>query len=66
MNSALRYRVQAPMIDSLLSDIGVDGSNIAKSSVFRDASDMNRAVNEAKRANAGKSDKPADKPEGKK
>src|SRR5262249_15519367 len=26
INSALRYRVQAPLVDSLLADIGIDGS----------------------------------------
>ena len=25
MNSALKYRVQAPLVDSLLKDIGLDG-----------------------------------------
>ena len=49
MNSALRYRVQAPMVDSLLSDIGLDGSNISRSTIFRDASDMSRAASEAKK-----------------
>ena len=49
INSALRYRVQAPMIDSLLTDIGIDGSDLAKSSVLRDAQDLARAGNEAKR-----------------
>ena len=49
INSALRYRVQAPMIDSLLADIGIDGANLAKSSVLRDAQDLARAGNEAKR-----------------
>lgn len=55
MNSALRYRVQAPMVDSLLSDIGLDGSNINKSTIFRDASDMNRAASEAKKLSSNKS-----------
>ncbi|NJM84070.1 MAG: hypothetical protein HC844_17920 [Tabrizicola sp.] len=50
MNSALRYRVQAPFVDSLLSDIGIDGSNIARSDIFRNASDMTRAASEAARA----------------
>jgi uncharacterized membrane protein YqiK len=52
MNSALRYRVQAPFVDSLLNDIGIDGSNIARSDIFRNASDMNRAASEAARAKA--------------
>jgi uncharacterized membrane protein YqiK len=28
VNSALRYRAQAPMVEALLSEIGIDGSNI--------------------------------------
>ncbi|MEO1314866.1 MAG: flotillin domain-containing protein, partial [Pseudomonadota bacterium] len=59
MNSALRYRVQAPMVDSLLSDIGLDGSNIAKSDIFRNASDLTRATSEIKRLKGG--DKPVEK-----
>ena len=48
INSALRYRVQAPMIDSLLSDIGIDGANLAKQGgLIREASDMQRISNEA-------------------
>jgi len=54
MNSALRYRVQGPMVDSLLKDIGIDGSNIAKSGIFRDASDMTRATTEINRLNTSK------------
>lgn len=43
INSALRYRVQAPMVDSLLGDIGVDGSNISKSGgLLNDAASLNR------------------------
>ena len=30
IDSALRYRVQAPLIDSLLADIGVEGGSLAK------------------------------------
>ncbi|MEM8841216.1 MAG: hypothetical protein AAGD47_05525, partial [Pseudomonadota bacterium] len=47
INSALRYRVQGPMIDSLMNDIGIDGSNLAKAAIFRDANDMARATNES-------------------
>ncbi|HSP25894.1 MAG TPA: flotillin domain-containing protein, partial [Saliniramus sp.] len=48
INSALRYRVQAPLVDSLLADIGIDGSNLAKQGgLMRDASDMQRIANEA-------------------
>jgi len=50
MNSALRYRVQAPFVDSLLNDIGIDGNNVTKSDIFRNASDMTRATSEIARA----------------
>ena len=63
INSALRYRVQAPMIDSLLSDIGIDGANLAKSSVLRDAQDLARAGNEAKRLKGEGSPKSGPKPD---
>jgi uncharacterized membrane protein YqiK len=40
IDSALRYRVQAPLIDELLKDIGVDGANVSKmGDVFRAAKD---------------------------
>jgi len=40
MDSVLRYRVQAPLIDELLKDAGVEGVNIAKSGdIFRSAKD---------------------------
>jgi hypothetical protein len=41
IDSALRYRVQAPLIDSLLSDIGIEGGNLAKMpGLIREARDM--------------------------
>ena len=49
INSALRYRVQGPMIDSLMNDIGIDGSNLAKSAVFQDANNMARAMSESQK-----------------
>ena len=61
INSALRYRVQAPMVDSLLSDIGIEGSNIAKSDIIRTANDMARTGNEVNRLKGG-GKKDADKP----
>ena len=57
INSALRYRVQAPMIDSLMKDIGVDGGNMAD--VFRNARDIDSL---AKSAGARKGDKASIKP----
>ena len=55
INSALRYRVQAPLVDSLLSDIGIDGSNLARQpGLIREAADMQRIAREAGRgATAG-------------
>jgi general stress protein YciG len=41
IDSALRYRVQAPLIDSLLADIGVEGGSLAKMpGLIREARDM--------------------------
>ena len=43
INSALRYRVQAPMIDELLADLGIEGGNLSKQpGLIREASDMQR------------------------
>ena len=41
IDSALRYRVQGPMIDSLMREIGIEGSSLGRmSDVIRDAKDM--------------------------
>jgi uncharacterized membrane protein YqiK len=41
IDSALRYRVQAPLIDSILSDIGVEGGSLSKMpGLIREARDM--------------------------
>ncbi|MEZ5738899.1 MAG: flotillin domain-containing protein [Burkholderiaceae bacterium] len=41
IDSALRYRVQAPMVDSLLADIGIEGGNLSKmGGLIREARDM--------------------------
>ena len=41
IDSALRYRVQAPLIDSLLADIGVEGGSLSKMpGLIREARDM--------------------------
>jgi len=72
MNSALRYRVQAPMIDSLMKDIGVDGGKLGNmADVFRNARDID-ALSRGRDKSAtksgtdtsdkdGASDTPADK-----
>jgi uncharacterized membrane protein YqiK len=54
INSALRYRVQAPLIDSLLSDIGIEGGSLAKQGgLIREASDMQRIADAVKKAPKG-------------
>ena len=41
IDSALRYRVQAPMIDSLMKEIGIEGGSIGRmTDVLRDAKDI--------------------------
>ena len=41
IDSALRYRVQAPMIDSLMKDIGIEGGSMGRmTDVLRDAKDI--------------------------
>ena len=41
IDSALRYRVQAPMIDQLLSEIGIEGGSLAKmGGLIREARDL--------------------------
>ena len=44
INSALRYRVQAPMIDKLMKEIGIEGGVIGRmTDVLRDAKDIDVA-----------------------
>ena len=65
IDSALRYRVQAPLIDSLLADIGVEGGSLAKMpGLIREARDMQgieglRAARAAAEAQAGGAPSPA-------
>lgn len=41
IDSALRYRVQAPMIDSLMKEVGIEGGSIGRmTDVLRDAKDI--------------------------
>ena len=48
------------MVDSLLADIGIDGSNLSKQGgLIREASDMQRIAKEAGRGSGG-SGKPED------
>jgi uncharacterized membrane protein YqiK len=48
IDSALRYRVQAPMIDQVLKEIGIEGGSLAKmGGLMREASDMQRVAKDA-------------------
>jgi uncharacterized membrane protein YqiK len=59
IDSALRYRVQAPLIDSILSDIGVEGGSLAKMpGLIREARDM-QGIRESSRKGG---DRPASPP----
>jgi hypothetical protein len=61
IDSALRYRVQAPLIDSILSDIGVEGGSLAKMpGLIREARDMQGIRDSASRK--GGDTKPASPP----
>jgi uncharacterized membrane protein YqiK len=54
INSALRYRVQAPLIDGLLADIGIEGGNLTKQGgLIREASDLQRVAEGARKAGKG-------------
>ncbi|MCF6233858.1 MAG: hypothetical protein L3J36_12300 [Rhodobacteraceae bacterium] len=54
IDSALRYRVQAPMIDSLLSEIGIEGGSLAKmGGLVREARDLNTLSKSAESDKAG-------------
>jgi uncharacterized membrane protein YqiK len=53
IDSALRYRVQAPMIDSLMKEIGIEGGSLGRmTEVLRDAKDIEALT--SKRAKADK------------
>ena len=52
IDSALRYRVQAPMIDSLMKEIGIEGGSLGRmTEVLRDAKDIEALT--SKRAKGG-------------
>jgi uncharacterized membrane protein YqiK len=58
IDSALRYRVQAPMIDGLLSDLGIEGGALSRmGGLIREARDMQSIAKEAEsRTGPGESD----------
>ena len=64
IDSALRYRVQAPLIDSLLADIGVEGGSLARMpGLMREARDM-QGIRESttRKGGEGKSAAPPQSP----
>jgi hypothetical protein len=64
IDSALRYRVQAPLIDSILADIGVEGGSLAKMpGLIREARDM-QGIHQAAGSKKEGDAKPAASPEG--
>ncbi|MDQ0390962.1 flotillin family protein [Labrys monachus] len=59
IDSALRYRVQAPMIDNLMKEIGIEGGSLGKmTDVLRDAKDIANLTREGK-GGADKGGQPA-------
>ena len=55
IDSALRYRVQAPMIDSLMKEVGIEGGSIGRmTDVLRDAKDIDSLTRNRKRDKAAK------------
>ena len=63
IDSALRYRVQAPLIDSILSDIGVEGGSLAKMpGLIREARDMQGIKDSARKSGGSAGEKPATSP----
>ena len=64
IDSALRYRVQAPLIDSILADIGVEGGSLSKMpGLIREARDMQGIRKEAAPKNESEA-RPAAPPAG--
>ena len=62
IDSALRYRVQAPMIDSLMKEIGIEGGSLGRmTDVLRDAKDIASLTRDREKPKPSKGkDKPAD------
>ena len=51
IDSALRYRVQGPMIDELMREIGIEGSSLGRmTDVIRDAKDLTSIARDAAKA----------------
>lgn len=64
IDSALRYRVQGPMIDSLMKEIGIEGSSLGRmSDVIRDAKDMTSIARDSAKLSSGGEEKPVSRPD---
>ena len=63
IDSALRYRVQAPMIDNLMKDIGIEGGSLGRmTDVLRDAKDISSLTRDKKgKTGNGKDDNDDDR-----
>src|SRR5450432_1075190 len=61
IDSALRYRVQAPMIDSLMKEIGIEGGSLGRmTEVLRDAKDIASLTAKRSKPEAPSAAAPAD------
>jgi len=61
IDSALRYRVQAPMIDTLMKEIGIEGGSLGRmTEVLRDAKDISALTRDSKKGSKEKVSKPSD------
>ena len=61
IDSALRYRVQAPMIDSLMKEIGIEGGSLGRmTEVLRDAKDIESLTSKRAKSDAPSKAAPAD------
>lgn len=57
IESALRYRAQAPLIDAMMKEIGVEGSSVARmGDIFRSARDAQSLAKEAEAKKSKKDD----------
>jgi uncharacterized membrane protein YqiK len=61
IDSALRYRVQAPMIDSLMKEIGIEGGSLGRmTEVLRDAKDIESLTSKRTKAASAPKARPDD------
>jgi len=61
IDSALRYRVQAPMIDTLMKEIGIEGGSLGRmTEVLRDAKDISALTRDSKKQTKPRAPKHSD------